>query len=163
MSKVPKNSVRLVGWREWVGLPSFGDFKVKAKVDTGARTSAIHATDIEYVETIDRILIAFTIFPHQDDDRTSFRCQAPLVETRAVTDSGGHKEDRYIVETSIRIGDMEWPIELSLTNRIEMGFRMLLGRHAVRNRFLVDPGRSYLSGASASLIVSNEKQSGGSS
>lgn len=139
----------LIGWREWIAFPAFGDFLVKAKVDTGARTTAIHATDIKAIEKDGKQLVVFALFPHQDDHDTFVRCTAPLAEKRVITDSGGHEEERFIIITEIGLGEYRWEVEISLTQRDDMGFRMLLGRTAVRNRFIIDPGKSYLEGKSA--------------
>jgi len=136
----------IIGWREWVGLPELGEFRIKAKIDTGARTSAIHATGIEILIENGREMARFILFPNQDDDTLSCACQAPVVDKRTITDSGGHEEERLIVSTTIALGEHRWPIELSLTDRDTMGFRMLLGRAAIRKRFLIDPGASYLEG-----------------
>ena len=139
----------LVGWREWISFPDFGAFQVKAKIDTGARTSAIHATKIEAFEQDDMQLVRFCLFPDQDDHDRFIECVAPLIEQRVITNSGGSEEMRFIVAADIALGDHRWTIDLSLTQRDDMGFRMLLGRTAVRKRFLVDPGRSYLQGEPA--------------
>jgi hypothetical protein len=134
----------LIGWREWIVFPHFGDARVKAKVDTGAKTSAIHATGIEPIERDGQVHVAFVIHPHQDDDSCAIACTAPLVERRSITDSGGHEEERFVVRTEIELGGQRWPIELSLTDRNTMGFRMLLGRSAMRSRFIVRPDKSFL-------------------
>jgi len=135
-----------VGWREWVALPALGVEKVKAKLDTGARTSAIHAWDIR-PRTIDgEQWVAFTLHPLQRNDRVRKSCLARVVDRRYVTNSGGHRERRYVLETVLRIGKLEWPIELTIANRDEMGFRMLIGRSAMTGRLIVDPSRSYLIG-----------------
>lgn len=131
----------VVGWREWVHLPDLGDAVVKAKVDTGARTSAIHATDI----VRDGPRVSFTLHPHQRDDEDAVRVSAPLVDVRDVRSSSGETDERYVVRTTIHLHRRRWAIELTLANRDDMGFRMLLGRTAVRGRFLVDPAVSYLS------------------
>lgn len=136
-----------VGWREWITFPDFGGIRVKAKVDTGARTSSIHATAIEHVARDGRDWIDFCLFPHQNNHDTFVKCSAPMVERRVITDSGGHAEDRFVVLARIGLGAQTWDIELSLTQRDTMGFRMLLGRTAIRNRFVVLPGKSYLAGA----------------
>ena len=136
----------VVGWREWVTFPEFGHTRVKAKIDTGARTSAIHAERVELRTCEGNDSVTFDLLPDQDNDQKVVSCCAPLVERRAITDSGGHSEERFVVQTTVTIGANTWPIELSLTDRDSMGFRMLLGRTALRRRFLVNPGRSYLAG-----------------
>ncbi|WP_265570793.1 ATP-dependent zinc protease [Sphingomicrobium nitratireducens] len=135
-----------VGWREWVALPDLGVEAVKAKIDTGARTSAIHAFGVTEHEDEDGALVRFALHPVQRRRLPEVKCQARLRDKRAVRSSNGKSEMRYVIETTARIGNEEFPIELTLTNRDEMGFRMLLGREALKRRFLVDPGRSYLAG-----------------
>jgi hypothetical protein len=144
-----KNPDALIGWREWIGFPDFGTFQVKAKIDTGARTSAIHATNIEAFERDGRQLVRFCLFPHQDDHQTFVECVAPMTEKRVITDSGGHEEERFVITSEILLGETRWTIEMSLTQRDDMGFRMLLGRTAIRGRFLVNPGASYMAGKPA--------------
>lgn len=134
------------GWREWVSLPELGGARIKAKLDTGARTSAIHAWNIELEEREDEAWLSFDLHPLQRDNRRVIPCRARLLETRTITNTGGHKERRYIIRTPLTLGNATWPIELSLANRDEMGFRMLIGRTAIRGRLVVDPGRSFLLG-----------------
>jgi hypothetical protein len=131
----------VIGWREWVALPDLG-ITVKAKVDTGARTSAIHATDIRRR----RDEVRFTVHPHQRDDDDPVTVTLPLLDVREVRSSTGEAQERYVVKTWARLQRRRWQIELTLASRDEMGFRMLLGRTSVRGRFLVDPGASYLGG-----------------
>jgi hypothetical protein len=144
----------VVGWREWVFFPDFSNARVKAKVDTGARTSAIHAYEIKLIERGEPPLVSFIIHPNQKDNDTIVQCQAPLVERRVITDSGGHQEERFVVSVQLKLGAHRWPVELSLTDRDSMGFRMLLGRTALKQRFLVQPWRSYLEGKP----ISNDSQ-----
>ena len=134
------------GGREWVGLPDIGIRQIKAKVDTGARTSALHAFELRPYTEDGRDRIEFRIHPGQKDPDTVIICNADVIDTRTVTDSGGHKEDRYVIETALRIGKHTWPIEITLTSRDDMMFRMLLGRTAIKDRAQVDPARSYLVG-----------------
>lgn len=135
-----------VGWREWVALPELGIPHIKAKVDTGARTSALHAFELDTVEQDDRLLARFSIHPIQDDNDTVLRCIAPVIDQRTVTDSGGHQELRYVIESMVTLAGTSWPVEFTLTSRENMKFRMLLGRTAMRGRMLVDPGKSFLHG-----------------
>ena len=133
-----------VGWREWVGLPSLGISRIKAKVDTGARSSSLHATDLEEFEKGGKPWIRFTVLPVQKSDQGMVRVQAPVADRRAVRPSTGRPEVRPVVQVEVQVGDLRFPCEVTLARRDQMGFRMLLGRTALRRRFLVDPGRSYL-------------------
>ena len=139
----------VIGWREWVWLPDLlpdpAD-AIKAKIDSGARTSAIHAWDIEHLERDGRIWVRFWLHPRQRDDAHVVVAEAPVVEEREIRSSNGEVELRVVVETTLQIAGLRYPIELSLTNRDQMGFRMLLGRTAMAGRLLVDPGVSYRTG-----------------
>ena len=143
MSNKRKNKL-ILGWREWVDLPELGLHNIKAKVDTGARTSALHAFELRTFEQDGRHRVEFKMHPNQRDHDTVVVCRADIKDERVVRDSGGHSENRWVIETPVRIGAEVWPIELTLTARDDMLFRMLLGRTAIRNRAMVDPSRSYL-------------------
>ena len=119
---------------------------VKAKIDTGARTSALHVFSLEEFQTDGQGMIRFGIHPLQRRTDIECFCEAPVLEQRRVKDSGGHYEKRYVIQTIAKLGAVSWTIDISLTNRDPMLFRMLLGRKAVENRFLIHPGRSYLTG-----------------
>lgn len=136
----------VIGWREWVGLPGLGIEQIKAKIDTGARTSAIHAFDIREFSERGAPHIVFNLHPEQRRRRPAIECRAPVHDQRLVTSSTGHRQERYVIRVHIRVGAMTWPIELTLADRDSMGFRMLLGRQALRSRFLINPGRSFLAG-----------------
>lgn len=135
-----------IGWREWIVLPELGGVRVKAKIDTGARTSAIHAWNIVPVERNGQQMVVFDLHPEQRNAQKSVHCEARVIDKREIRNSGGQAEVRFVIETIAEMGEHRWKIELSLTRRDEMGFRMLLGRHGVRGRFLIDPGRSFLMG-----------------
>ncbi|MEM7675184.1 MAG: RimK/LysX family protein [Myxococcota bacterium] len=135
---------KVVGWREWVKLPDLGVESVKAKVDTGARSSALHALDINIKRQRGVEVVTFRVHPLQDDAKTTIECRAKLLEYRRVKSSNGKTETRPVVLTHLALHGETWPVELTLTARDLMGFRMLLGRQAVRRRFVVDPGRSFL-------------------
>jgi len=127
-----------------VSLPGLGVGRIKAKVDTGARSSALHAVDQEVVERSGETWVRFTILPFQRSHQGEVRVEAPLVDRRSVRSSSGRAEMRPVVKVEVGVGELRFPVEMTLTRRDQMGFRMLLGRTALRRRFLVDPGRSYL-------------------
>jgi hypothetical protein len=135
-----------LGWREWCTLPELGIPAIKAKIDTGAKTSCLHAFYVEpYCEAGVRF-VRFKVHPLQRNEHLVLECTAPVKDERVVSDSGGHKELRYIIDTTVLIGDKCRLIEMSLTNRDSMRFRMLLGRRAMEDNTLVDPAASYLNG-----------------
>ena len=137
----------VVGWREWIRVPELlGEEWIKVKVDTGARTSAIHAWDVEPFDRDGRTWVRFQLHPRQHDDTHIVTAEAPLVEEREVRSSNGDVEVRPVIEATIALDGTQHRIELTLTNRDQMGFRMLLGRTGMARRLLVDPGRSYLLG-----------------
>ena len=137
----------IIGWREWVVLPQLGIPGIKAKVDTGAKTSALHTFNVEVVEKDGREYARFLVHPDQQRDDLVLSCEAPVIDKRPVRDSGGHVEDRYVIETLFELGGKRMPIEITLTNRDDMLFRMLLGRSAlVKAGFTVNPELSYATG-----------------
>jgi hypothetical protein len=140
MTKRHKRSV--IGWREWVSLPQLGIESIKVKTDTGARTSALHAYDVHVSQDV----VRFKVHPVQRNTKQVVACAAPLIEHREVRSSLGRLSLRPVIRTEIVLLEARWNIELTLVPRDAMGFRMLLGRQAIRGRFIVDPGRSYLAG-----------------
>ena len=134
----------MIGWREWVALPEFGVQAIKAKVDTGARTSALHAFRLQVLDDVDGPVAHFEIHPEQRRATGALAVKSPVVGWRRVRSSNGEIQERPVIRTHLGLGEDRWPVEVTLTNRDEMGFRMLLGRAAIRRRYVVDPGRSYL-------------------
>lgn len=136
----------VIGWREWVGLPELGVEAIKAKIDTGARSSSLHAFDLERFTEKGVDMVRFAIHPVQRRRRPSVEAVVPVVDERVVRNPGGRAELRPVIVTKVSWNGRLWKVELNLTRRDEMGFRMLLGRQAVRRRFVVDPGRSFVGG-----------------
>lgn len=128
-----------IGWREWVRLPELDQQPLKAKIDTGARTSALHAERQELFQRRGRRWVRFQLHSEARE-----WCEALIVDERQVRNSGGHAEERVVIRTTLALGQQSWPIELTLTDRSLMGFRMLFGRIALRDRYLIDPGRSFI-------------------
>ena len=140
----------IIGFREWISLPKLQLIALKAKIDTGAKTSSLHAFEIKLVKRGGKTFVKFKVHPIQKNLELVVACAAPLVDRRFVTDSGGHKELRYVIHTTICIGIVKKVIELTLTNRGTMKYRMLLGREALK-QFYIDPSQSY-------LLKKNQKQ-----
>lgn len=143
---VVKRELAVAGWREWVGLPELGLDAVKAKLDTGARSSSLHADDVTIVERDGLPFARFSVQPWQRTSTDAVWGELPLVDEREVRSSTGHVETRPVVLGSVMIVGIVVPAEITLTNRDAMGFRMLIGREALRGRLLVNSGRSYVGG-----------------
>ena len=138
------STLLVIGWREIIALPQLDISYIKAKIDTGARSAALHAFHLQKFQRDGQAMISFQVHPYQRDTKHTVTTEAKLLEHREVRNSGGEAQLRPVILTTIKLGDKEWEIELTLTNRDVMGFRMLLGRQAVRDRFLVDPGTSFI-------------------
>lgn len=136
----------LIGWREWVALPLLGADQIKAKIDTGARTSAVHAFRIRPFTDGGLPHVSFRLHPVQRRKEPEIECTAPVHDQRQVRSSNGEQQLRYVIRTPIIIGESRILAEVTLADRDQLGFRMLLGREALRTHFLIDPGRSFLAG-----------------
>ena len=134
-----------IGWREWLALPRLGLDRLKAKIDTGARSSSLHVDALEEFELDGTRWLRFSVLTGRRRS-TAVQCAAPALDLREVTDSGGHVTRRWFIRTTIRLAGVEWESEINLTNRGNMLFPMLLGRTALRSRFQVDPQLSYACG-----------------
>lgn len=146
MTTKQKPQPLVVGWREWVSLPDLGIDKIKAKVDTGARTSALHAINLRAFRRGGEHWARFEVLPMQGKGGPTIRCEAPVRDHREVRSSSGNTDMRVVIETTLEVAGQKWPIEVTLTNRRDMRFRMLLGRTALRGKALVDPRRSFMTG-----------------
>ncbi|MFK8113291.1 MAG: ATP-dependent zinc protease [Rubripirellula sp.] len=136
----------IIGWREWVSLPNLAIPYIKAKIDTGARSSSLHAFDIERFRESGRSMVRFSVHPIQRRETLVVPCQAEVHDVRSVRSSSGQASDRIVIQTPVLWMGEQWIVDLTLADRTEMGFRMLVGREAMRGRMLVDPGRSYFGG-----------------
>ena len=147
MTEQPTHSSTIAGWREWVSLPGAGVPWIKAKLDTGARTSSLHAFDVEEFRRDDGAdAVRFGVRPWQDSDEDAVVVECPVHDRRTIRSSSGHTEERIVVLMDVTLLGRTMTVEITLTNRDEMGFRMLIGREALRNGFLVAPGASFLGG-----------------
>ncbi len=134
----------VAGWNETASLPELGVDSIRVKLDTGAKTSALHAFNVSEIQKDDQAWVEFEIHPLQNNDTYVVKCSSPISDIRHVKSSNGQKEKRYVIFTILKVGSDEWPIEITLTNRDQMSFRMLLGRSAMKNHLLVDPQKTYL-------------------
>ena len=135
-----------LGWREWITLPELNITHIKAKIDTGARSSALHAFAIEPYRKAGQRWVMFAIHPQQKNTEIVIECHAPIKDRRIVSDSGGHKQRRYVIETPLLLGSAIISAEMTLTNRDSMLFRMLIGRTTLNDHFLINPSASYCQG-----------------
>lgn len=147
-----------VGWREWVKLPELGIDWIKAKVDTGARTSSIHAVRVKTFEEAGVAYVSFSVHPTQRKSLPNVDCKCPVHEFREVRSSSGHVTKRAVILVDVEVVGVRYPIEVTLANRDQMGFRMLLGREALRGRFLVDSQKSYLGGTPPKTGIKKKKK-----
>ncbi len=144
MKRKRRQLLPVLGWREWIALPDLGVDRIKAKIDTGARSSAIHAFNIKRFERDGVRWVRFGIHPRQRSAKGEVVVEAPVLEYRRVKSSGGHETNRPVILTTVAWNGLAWEVELTLASRDAMGFRMLLGRQAIRGRMVVDPGGSFL-------------------
>ena len=138
-----KKELKIIGWREWVSLPDFKIDEIKAKVDTGARTSSLHAFNLEIYKRGNSEFVSFSIHPNQRSSNNEIRCRSKILEFRKIKSSNGLSEIRPVILTKIKLLEEIFEIEMTLTNRDEMGFRMLIGRESIRNKFLINPSKSF--------------------
>jgi len=146
MVKRKEAKLPVIGWREWVGLPEFGIEAIKVKVDTGARSSSLHASNLREFERDGEKWVRFKVHPIQRKRDATVEIEARIIEYRSVRSSSGKTTIRPVVSTQLKLLGITWQVELTLASRDKMGFRMLLGREAFRGRFLVDAGNSYFGG-----------------
>lgn len=133
----------ILGWEEWLALPDLGLPAIRAKIDTGAKTSALHAFAMEEYGSVGARAVRFGVHPIPGRDDVEVFCASPIIDRREVTSSNGDSEMRFVIETAVRIGDRVWPIEVTLTNREVMAYRMLLGRQAIQPGMLIDATASF--------------------
>lgn len=151
MNTIPpiQPDLKIVGWREYLALPDLNVKRIKAKVDTGARSSSLHAFEIEPFKKDGIEFVRFKIHPVQKNDDRIIDAESRVLDVRNIRSSSGESSERYVISTTLSLLGQSWPIELTLANRDQMGFRMLLGREAIRGRMLVDSGNSYFNGVPA--------------
>jgi hypothetical protein len=149
VAKKRKKVLEVIGWREWVALPQLGVKAIKAKVDSGARSSSLHVFDVQHFQRDGIDMVRFNMHPLQRSTRDTVSAEAPVLEHRSVRSSSGKAQLRPVIVTTLGLLDKVWKVEITLANRDDMGFRMLLGREAFRGRFLVDGGNSYYGGKPA--------------
>lgn len=143
---IPRHPFMMVGWNEWCALPELHIPAIKAKIDTGAKTSALHAFNIHPFAHHGKHFVRFDLHPLQSNDKVVVTCRAAVIDQRYVMSSNGHKEHRYVISTTLRLGSSAWKIELTLSNRDPLKFRMLLGREALNHRVIIDSSHVLLHG-----------------
>ncbi|MFT7586583.1 MAG: hypothetical protein ACI9EW_003021 [Cellvibrionaceae bacterium] len=148
MKKSKMLQLPIIGWREWIGLPDFGIEGIKVKVDTGARSSSLHAINLKEFKRDGEQWVRFRVHPKQRRKTGALELEAKVLEFRSVRSSNGKAKIRPVIVTNVSLLGRVWPVELTLASRNNMSFRMLLGREAIRKRFLVDSGNSYYNGKS---------------
>lgn len=146
VNTLPEQEKVAIGWREWVCVPALGLPDMRAKVDTGAKTSALHAFEVKPFQKNGQKWVRFRIHPRKTLPDLECTCEAPVIDERVVKDSGGHAERRYVIKQTVYLGTWHWEIEMTLTDRDTMAFLMLIGREALAGRFLVDSSASFLLG-----------------
>lgn len=151
-----KPGMRAIGWREWLAIPEWGIARIKAKCDTGARTSSVHASALHFFKRGGVEMVRFKVHPHQRSFRHTVVVETPIIDKRVVRSSNGEEELRPVVRTHVELHGVCWPIEVTLAKRKLMGFRMLMGREAMWDRFIVDPSRSFLGGEPCMPIEDSE-------
>jgi len=156
MPKRANKDLPVIGWREWVSLGELGIQAIKAKVDSGARSSSLHVFELEDFERDGAQWVRFTVHPVQRNDEVEIDVEFPVLEYRSVRSSSGKASVRPVIETHISMMGQTWPIEITLARRDKMRFRMLLGRQAFRGRFLLDSGASYYGGKPSRTARKNQ-------
>ena len=150
---------KLIGNQEWCALPELGILAIKARVDSGAKTSSVHAFNITTFVKDNLEWVSFEVHPVQRNDKILMRCECPVVDRRDVKSSSGESETRYVINTPISLDGQVWDIEMTLTDRDAMGYRMLLGREAMHGRLIIDPSKiSILGKVSTKQIYKHYKQ-----
>ena len=144
-----------IGSEEWVSLSELNIPYIKARIDSGAKTSSLHALNIQAYQKEGQAWVSFDVYPIQNDGKCKVKCNALVTDKRVVKSSTGNREQRFVIQTFMSLGNHTWSIELTLTNRDSMGYRMLLGREAMKGRLIVDPEESFLSGSISDSIISN--------
>lgn len=139
MFKKKPDEKYIIGRAEWCALPDLSVPAIKAKIDTGAKTSAIHAFDIKLIKSNDKQYVEYKVYPIQANSSIVIKCKSLIIDERFIMSSNGHKERRYVINTALRLADSTWSVELTLSNRDPLRFRLLLGREALNHKVIIDP------------------------